>query len=85
MTSSNRARSRRRNVAEHRHRDRIDLADREVGVDEIDAERRLVQQRLMLLAAIAQGLLGLARAARASSSCDATRASSSRALNGLTR
>ena len=43
------------NVAEDRRGDRVDLANTEVGVDQIDAERRLIQEGLILLAALAEG------------------------------
>ena len=49
-----------RDVAEHRQRHRVDLADAEVGVDQVDADRRLPQERLELVAPVAQRLLGVA-------------------------
>ncbi len=47
------------NVAELRPRDRVDRADAEVGPDEVDAERRALDQRLELLAAVTQRALEL--------------------------
>ena len=41
-----------RNVAEHGERDGIYLADLEIGVDEIDAQRCLIEQRLELRRAL---------------------------------
>ena len=49
-----------RNIAEDRERDRVDVANAEVRVHDVHAERRLVQERLILLAAIAEHPLGLA-------------------------
>ena len=54
------------NVAERRPRDRIDRADAEIGVDQVDAERRAFEQRLELLAAVAQRPLELAALLRES-------------------
>src|SRR4029079_13311680 len=47
-------------LAEDGPRDRVDSADAQGRVDEIDAQRGLIEQALELLAAIAQSLLRLA-------------------------
>ena len=47
-----------RNVAEHLQRDRIHLRDAEIRIDEVHAERRLIQQSLKLLALVEQGAFG---------------------------
>ena len=41
-------------------RDRIHLRDAEIRMDEVDAERRLVQQSFKLLALVEQGAFGFA-------------------------
>ena len=43
-----------RNIAEDRQRDRIHFANAKVRVHDIHAERRLVEERLELFAAIAE-------------------------------
>ena len=48
------------NIAERRTRNRIHGADTEIAVDEADAERRALDQRLELVAAIPQLALELA-------------------------
>ena len=70
-----------RNVAEDRPRDRVHRGDAEVLVDEVHAERRLVEQRLELRARLVRPR----DAARPSCTSVPTRTSSSRELNGLTR
>ena len=63
----------------------IDFANAEVRVHDVHAERRLVQERLDT-ARCDSGAPAPSRAAHApAASCEATHASNSRALNGLTR
>ncbi len=47
------------NVAEDRERDGVDVTNAKVRIHDVDADGRLVQERLILLAAITQGALGL--------------------------
>ena len=47
-------------VAEDLLRDRVDLTKTKVGVHEIDAQLRLIEERLILLRAKAEFALGLA-------------------------